>query len=220
MITRSAFYTLTYISAFSGLLPLISCIARFKILSRTLNVLLFYLCVTVLVEAIGFLLSTYNIQNYSVKNIYTFTECTCICLMYYLQIKNSLVKKILVSVYVIFLTLSVLLLVLMKAYNRPDHVINSLEGWIVLMTGSYYLFELYSDLSIQSLSGYYFTWINAGLLIYFSASLFMFFFNDYIEKIGLARYYKIYSIHLTANILLNILISIGVWKTTPIRTSC
>lgn len=214
MINRGVFDILSHSSSISGVIPFFICIIRFRLLNKILKILFFYLGITVFIEATSYFLTTNNIQNYFIKNSYTFIECTCIFLMYYFQFKSLLAKKVLLLAYLFFFILSAALLIFMGAYNKPDNIINSLEAWMVIMTGSYYMFELYSDLTIPSLTNYYFTWVNIALLLYFSISLFMFLFNSYLERCGLRQYYEIYSLHLVGNITFNLLLTVGIWKTT------
>lgn len=215
MINRGVFDYLIYGSWISGVIPFLFSVIKFKTLNQTMRVLLFYLTVTVIMETASFFLTSNGVQNYALENTYTFIEGTCIFLMYYLQFKNPLAKKILIGAYLFFFILSGFLLIFMGAYNKPDNIINSLEAWMVLMFGTYYLYTLYSDLSIPKLTDYYFTWINVAIQLYFCVSMLIFFFNNYLEKGGLTQYYNIYSIHLIGNMLFNLLLTIGIWKTTP-----
>ncbi|MBN8694686.1 MAG: hypothetical protein J0L69_15940 [Bacteroidetes bacterium] len=57
-----------------------------------------------------------------------------------------------------------------------------------------------------------FFWINIAVLFYFSGSLFLFLFGNYLISQGNKTYMEMYKIHTFVNAVWYLFISIGFWK--------
>lgn len=55
-------------------------------------------------------------------------------------------------------------------------------------------------------------WINAGVLLYFSASLIVFLFSDYTSQLSIEMSRNIWSIHALFNLLFSCLLAVGIFK--------
>ena len=73
-----------------------------------------------------------------------------------------------------------------------------------------YYYKLLKDLKVRYLERNPMFWINTGILIYFSGSLFLFIFSNYILK-NVQLNILFWAIHAGLNIFIHIFYAIGLW---------
>lgn len=206
------FNTLKYISAISVISPLIACILKIKTLDLTLRVLFVYVAISALSEICSYFFITNNIHNYIVRNTYTFLELTSLTILYFIQFQENKSRTVIVVAYFLIVILTLIIFFCLGKFNEPDNIVSTIESAFFIILSYVYIYKLMKDIANSSFSESYFIWINNAILIYFSLTFVLFLFIGYIEKFRIEGYYFVYSLHLIANVLLNVLISIGVWK--------
>jgi hypothetical protein len=209
---HALYNAVTYVSIISVLVPLGSCIIRFKALNRELRALFFYIIISVMTDVISVILSKNYIQNIGVQNVFTILECTCISYIYLLRFETVKSKNIIKIFYISFLAMALFIFFFREGYQKSNSLISTLEACFIITLSTAYFYKLMKELAIYKLNDYYFFWINSAFLIYFSMSFFMFLFDSYLERFDLAIFYFIYSFQLITNIAFNIILATGVWK--------
>lgn len=212
MTINTIFSVIKYSSALSILIPITFCIINFKTLNNLLRVLFFYCVITVLMEGIGFFLFIANENTYMVQNSFTLLETTLLLIIYYLKFETKNQKRLIVSFYCLFIALSIYLFIIKKGFNKQDNILNTFESAVFMSCAYFYFFILMKELKILKITDDYFTWINAAILIYFSAGFVMFLFNEYIENLYINLFYLVYCLYLISSIAFNIILSMGIWK--------
>ncbi len=212
MTSQSIYNAVSHVSALSVLIPLGFCLNDIRTLNKLLRVLFLYILVSMFAEIGGLILSQNKIHNYLLQHIFTIIECGLIAWIYLFQFVNKWHKTIVYVVFCIFLLTSIVILIFKGGYNRGDSILSTFESCFIMTLSGIYILKNLREITLSKLSDSYFSWLNAGFLIYFSTSFFLFLFNDYIESCELTIAYILYSLHLISNIAYNILLGIGVWK--------
>lgn len=212
MTPQSIYNSISYVSAASVLIPFFVCILNFKTLNASLRVLFLYVLISIGFEAIGLILSKNKIHNYLFQHLFTILECTLIVRIYLFQFETKLHKTLIYSIFSGFLLLSLILLFFKGGFNQGDNVISTFESCFIIVLSCAYLLKTLKEITLSKSNNFYFFWLNAGFLLYFSTAFFLFLFDAYLEKLDLPTFYLIYSLHLISNIVYNSLLAIGVWK--------
>jgi hypothetical protein len=211
--TIGSFYNIIkYCSALSILMPFFLCVLKYKTLNRVLRVLFLYFIVTALAEIIGYTLMVKNLQTYVVQNTFTLFETALILYIYYLKFEAKSMKSIIIIFAAVFFLLAVFLLFIKQGINKQDNVLNTIESAFLMGLAYSYFYNLTNEVNVNKLSDFYFTWINAGVLIYFSGGFVMFLFNEYIEGFFIQQFYLVYCLYLFASIVYHILLTVGIWR--------
>ncbi|MDQ1087639.1 MULTISPECIES: hypothetical protein [unclassified Siphonobacter] len=198
---------LRHISIAFVLLPFIVGLLRFHYLKEDYKLLLGYLTASVLVETWGeitfFMNSKGNMIGY---NIYTILEVTLLGLLYVKFIKTKLFKRIvLISIVAFDLLATVRCLIDPHAY---DDLSWSLSNALLITYVLLFFYDLLKQPEIAVLTKYPMFWISAGILIFFSGTIFVFLFGKYIiadmDTMG-----DLWDMIKWLNIFYNILLTIG-----------
>ena len=198
---------LHHVSIAFVLLPFMIGVLRFNYLKEDYKLLLGYLTASVLVETWGevtFLMGyKVNMVGY---NIYTILEVTLLGLLYVRFIKTKLLKKIiLVSVIVFDLLATVRCIIDPHSY---DDLGWSLSSALLITYVLLFFYDLLKQPEIAVLTKYPMFWISAGILIFFSGTIFVFLFGKYIiadmDTMG-----DLWDMIKWLNIFYNILLTIG-----------
>ena len=204
---------LTYSSIISILIPLICCVIKYKTHSTILWVLFTYIIFSTLTEILSLFLPNYSIKNYFLsQNIFAVTEFLLISVLYYLEFKIKITQRIILYISIAYICFVLIELGITGKYLQANTIISLIEACILSMFAIYFFFNVQTELSIPRLTDYSFFWINCGVAIYFSTSIILFAFDDYISKCGEKEVEQLWGLHLFCNILYNILLSVGVWK--------
>ena len=211
--TIGVFYNIVkYCSAFSVLIPVFFCILKYKALNNVLRVLFLYLIIAATAEVIGYSLLIKNSQTYVIQNSFTLLETTLILIIYYLKFERKGVKHIILVFACLFYSLAIYLLFFRGGLYKQDNILNSFESAFFMFLAYLYFYNLANEINIENLNEFYFTWINTGILIYFSTGFVMFLFNEYIESFFIQQFYLVYCLYLIVSIVYHIVLSIGIWR--------
>ena len=200
-------------TTFICVIPICIGILNFRKLPPILKPVLTLLFIVFITECLNKILSYYIDSTYPITRTYTLLEFICLTLFYKLFFKDH------VKPYVFYLALVAFTLValadafLINSIYRSDTIASATEGIMVLCysLGAFYLIMrkmLYEDVLKAP-----FFWINSAYLIYFSGTLFLFVFLNYIIKSQPNYFYQLYFINSLLNLVSYTLISIGFWKT-------
>ena len=210
---QTLFDVLNHSSSISVILPLVCSILKFKTLNTELRVLFLYLILSALAEGLGFVFIKNNIQTYLVYNAFTVLECLLLTFIYFNRFELKSTRTIIVFFNSIFLVLAFYILVIRGKYSMQDSVLSTYEAAFLIALSGGYIIKVMREINISRLKEVHFTWINVGILIYFSMAILLFLFYSYIEKRGLKTYNNLYSLHWLTNIGYNVLLATGIWKT-------
>ena len=98
-------------------------------------------------------------------------------------------------------------------FHVQSSILSTYEAALLIGLSGGYILKVMREINISRLKEAHFTWINVGVLLYFSMAILLFLFFSYIEKRGMKTYNSLYSLHWITNIGYNVLLATGIWKT-------
>ncbi|RYD56262.1 MAG: hypothetical protein EOP56_13085 [Sphingobacteriales bacterium] len=188
------------------LLPLTIALRRYKYLPVALKWFIGYLLLGVLTNVIVKTLATQGINNMPVFHVYTILEFSLLSI-FFRQLffrRLHLILPIIAVVFTVFCLTNMLLWQPISEYNSYSR---SAEAILIMVYAIIYFKEALDDQHAipQKLTV---TWINAGLLLYFSGSLFLFICGNYILA-NVSLNTIIWNIHASMVLLMYILFAVG-----------
>lgn len=169
------------------MISLIIEIVTLFLMKRNINTLIIFNCFTVL--GFVFLFSFYSNFVDSVR-------------------KTQLNKIILL----VFLLIAVIDLFFINGFKRVNTLTVSIESITLIIYSLFSFYLIMSRMLFEDLLQAPFFWINIAVLFYFSGSLFLFLFGNYLISQGNKAYMEMYKIHTFVNAIWYLFISIGFWK--------
>jgi hypothetical protein len=202
-----------YIVPFSGIIPLGIGLYKFSRLEPGLRIITCYLLLSVSCSAAGTVLASHNMNNMPVAHVYTFLELILLSAFYLSIFRRSLFRYL-----IAFLSLALLIFLVMdtllpgKIYHFNNNG-KSLEALLIILCAvGYFISALdHTDNNKTTRSNPSLTYINAGLLLYFSSSLILFIINT-IDPRYITISIVVWDMHASFLLLMFILFSRALWK--------
>jgi hypothetical protein len=202
-----------YVVPFSGIIPLAFGIYKFRHLERGLRIITYYLLLSISCSMVGTLFASQNMNNMPVIHIYTFLELMLLSWFYLTIFKRPIIRwSILLSAtsLLVFLVIDTLLFGRIYRFNNNGKSLEALL--VILLAVSYFIRALdHTDKATAKNSNPAFTYINAGLLLYFSSSLILFIINT-IDPRYASISFVVWDMHASFLLLMFVLFSIALWK--------
>ena len=206
---------LNYASACSILIPLACSAIKFRTLNHVLRVLFIYLVISSLTEFLNPIAARISISSYNaLQNGFTFVEFLLVTTVYFFQLKNSILGKVLISIALLFSCLFLVIFIYGKNYLNADSIVKPIEAAIMIVFAICYYFKVLKELMDKTaiVEDYYFTFINAAILIYFASSFLIFLFAPYLATCPKRIFQFIWILNSIANITYNSILTLGIWK--------
>lgn len=209
--------SITYISNFSDLLPLVFFLLFKKNNNeKSLRVIFYYVLYCIVNEAIGYYFYEIHFKNiFIVFAIYTVVEFSFFCFFYYYAMPSGGMKKAVLPIWGLFFTFSCIDFFLINQMNAFDSITSGVESiFIILLCINYLVVQLKgsNNLFVYSTSNF---WIVITFLIYLSGTFFLYIMTENMIK---DRAFRIQYLIINSafNILKNVLLSIAMlMKETP-----
>lgn len=201
------FFTL---ASYSTLIPLIVAIYNRNKLDYPLKYLSYLIYFSACIEIISAILWWQEENNLPLLHIFVVVEFILIGWMYQLhlyKLYNRYLIPVLIVAFSIFSIINSLFIQSIYTFNTYARPIGNLL--FIIFAISYY-YKLLKELKIRYLERNPMFWINTGILIYFSGSLFLFIFSNYLLKQTQLNN-LFWSIHAGLNVFINVLYAIGLW---------
>lgn len=203
-------FKLNTASAISVSLPLFVGIIFFKKHSVPLRYIVYLLLATVLVEVAARVLIVYKQPNLPLLHIYTPLQFALIAWVYQLYLHKIYPRYLIPIVILIFSAYSLINSLFIQSIFTFNTYARAIENILLIILALSYFYKMLRELKVKYLEKHPMFWINSGVLIYFSGSLFIFIFSNYIlPSQSLSQFFWI--IHAFLNIFINIFYAIGLW---------
>lgn len=200
-----------YVVPFSGIIPLGIGLYKFRSLDSALRIMTCYLLLSIGCSIAGSVLAAQNINNMPVGHIYTFLELILLSAFYLNIFKQGLFRYLIALLslaLLVFLAMNTLLPGKIYHFNNNG---KSLEALLfILCSVGYFISALDTDHKAAK-SSPVLTYINAGLLLYFSSSLILFIINT-IDVRYVTMSILIWDMHASFLLLMFMLFSRALWK--------
>lgn len=115
-----------------------------------------------------------------------------------------------------FTVYAVLNSIFVEPITQFNDIARTVSGLFIISFTLLYFYKLLQELKVQRLEKEPMFWLSTGLLLYFSASLFIFLFGNYIRP-SVKLSFTFWGIHAIVNILLCVFYAIALWI-KPLKT--
>jgi len=211
--TASSFFYIGIISTCICLLPFIVSVINFRKIDLILKPVFWLLVINVVVEIVGVVLFHLNLSNNFILHYYTVVEFGLISLFYSFFFKSYfklLLINLLIPVFLLAAFIDYKVYGLYSSYNFSP----SVECIILVFYSLFFFFYVLIILIFVVFLAMPIFWINTAVLFYFSGNLILFVFSNYLAKSDPLGYVVLWSvIHTFFNVLFNVVLSVGFWKT-------
>ena len=200
----------TYLSMFSIIIPVLVVAIRWKTMNDLQRLIRNLVIVTFFSEAIIYALTFFTVNNLPVVHLFTVLQFAILVWVLRKGLKPSFSKKRSWALIFLFSCFAIVDAVFLNGIFNFNSYSRPLASFILLILVLSFFHKTLKELKIKSLHQEPIFWINIGVLIYFSGSLFIFLFTNYIKASNEALF-TLWGIHAIFNILLNISYSIALW---------
>lgn len=204
----------------SVLVPLLIGISINRRRDSYVKILIIGLLISAFTDSINLLFFRRNhLPTAILFHIYTVLEFCVLALLYKHLFHKERIKKNINIVILLFFVFKILDISFFTSIQESDTLAMTLESVVMITFGILYFDQVLREMVIPNLEKHPVFWINSGILIYFSGSLFLFLFSDFIFSFsGQISYWSFWSIHSLLTIIKYTLFSIGLWlQKWPLR---
>jgi len=218
---------ISYLSAFSPLLPLCLILRRRRLLGKRVFILLLGLLITSLVsDLVCYVLAKSHISTMSVVNVYFIVEFLILSALYAYLLAD--VKKYIYTIAIACASF----FVINSIYVQGVEVVQSYTATLCSVITIGYCLILFHDLigNLPSffISRNYLFWLNTGVVYYYSFNLLLFIFSTYVFlNLSRQEVMAVWLFHNLNNIIKHILFSIAIYRgvkavvnTQPSTSNC
>jgi len=202
----------------SILVPITIGVYRYKNLGKAMNTIFFYLVLNGLISLLVRYLASYKMNNLPILHVFTILEFLCISIFYIQTLKDKMIKRIIVSMMVIFPLACVINFMYFQDITRFNTNTRPLEALLVMIYSLLYFAQNTNDTFEKKWEESPINWVSSGLLLYFSGALFIFSFSNYTSSDMNTRYQQlnllIWNIHATLLLIMYLLFAKGFSKCT------
>lgn len=193
--------------------PFLLSVVRYNRLSKALKIITWYLMLSVLTQAISLFLWKKSINNLPVLHVFTVLEFILLFAYYSFQSKPLLTRFWFYAILVLFLLFALLDAFVLENLHSFNIYSRSLEAFIFIgCTVHWFIRSLTIESKVIFREQNALKYMNAGFFIYFSGSLILFAFSNYINHLGRPLLMNIWTLHTLLLIVLYLFILTGFCK--------
>lgn len=195
------------------LLPTLVAITAKKKHSVEFKTILYYLILSALTQTISFILWKQSINNLPILHLYTLLEFLILLRFYSLLLKDFFSNAIFISFAILFSAFAIIDSLLLENIFTFNTLGRSVEALIIIFLSICWFIKIVSSDETLNLSRYKgINYMNGGFLIYYSGSIVLFSFSNYINQLAHPLLMNIWTIHTLLAVLLYLIITLGLWK--------
>ena len=199
-------------SNISLLIPLAVYISRITYASRRVHIVGTIIIVAGLCDIVGFVLFSSQQSTVIVFNLY-YALLFFLLTWFYYEVLFLNTRRIMVWIgLAVYLQSFILVTVYIQGFLEYQTLMWLITAIIMIIYSVAYFFYSLSTIPTTSYFGNSFIWINAGVMIYFTLSLFLFVMGDYIfSEMDKLLGSIVWSAHNVNNIIKNVLFAVGIF---------
>jgi hypothetical protein len=202
----------SYLTPASVLIPLIIGIRYYKVLDTSCRFLISFLSFSVLSSILGLVFAFIFHNNLIINRLYTIGEFILLSSFYYHQFSSSTIRRSIIVTAFAFTALCIYLMLVFADVARFDDYSTSTESLLLIILSLTLTINRSNSLpEAKRWESEPVNWFNAGILLYFSGSLFVFLTFNYLWLLSSIRHIA-WTIHDTLLILLSLSFTIGFYK--------
>lgn len=202
-------------SAYMIIGPILIGFLRFNKLEKHIKLLLYYLCVSAMVEMYGLLLVEKGTNNLFLFHISSFVEIIFLLWVYFKESKSFLSKNklyFLLGLNCFIAFGDAFLWGSLKIFNAYSLTVGSV---ILIFVSIRYYYLLMKNLNVKRIERSAMFWVNTGVLIYYAGNLFTFAGTKFLSR-SLSDFYLMWGLHSIMNIVMLLMFSTAfIWSRKP-----
>jgi hypothetical protein len=173
----------------------------------------YYLILAVLTQALSLYLWSLGKNNLPILHGYTILEFVVIIWLYKIVILEKISEKLFILLLISFIVFSILDSIMIESMYSFNTYCRSIEALIfVLLSMIWFTNRLSKNVSEEFTINNGVDYIIGGFFIYFSGSIVLFSFSNYINNLTYSLALNIWSFHTMLLLLMYILITVGLYK--------
>ena len=184
---------------------------RYSKLSEELRPIAYYIFLSVITETVVLIYSKNQWKNLPLLHFYTLVEFYILYRFFLVSLRGFIPERLISRIATCYLILSGLNSVFVQTLNEYNSNARGVGSFLIILGSLALFYRIISEMKVLRLGQYPLFWINAGLLIYFSSSFFLFIMSNYILKLNNTLNMYIWIVHAILNVILYTMISIGLW---------
>ncbi len=178
--------------------------------SAELKPLIFYLSLSCITQVVSLWLWASSINNLPVLHVYTILEFNILMWFYLIVFNDARAKKVILYICLLFTAFAIVDSALLESIFIFNTLGRSIEALLIIAMSLVYFIYSLSNENLNPLINLRQTkYINIGIFIYFSGSIVLFTFNNYIIALAQNLVLNIWSIHTVLLVLFYIIITIS-----------
>jgi|GEM_PF-2935738 len=196
-----------------SLFPFLGALINIKKIKECLLPVFVLLFVNVAVEIIATIYIEFDKNTNEILHVFTVIEFSLLSLFFAFFFKKYF------NPIVIYISIPLFFIVAYVDYkinglNSADNFSVSVESFILVIYTLFFFYYVLKNLIFDNLLAQPVFWISTAVLFYFSGNFVLFVFANYMMRVDLDKYLLLWSIiHTFFNVLYNIFLGIGIWKT-------
>lgn len=203
-------WLITNVSKYSVALPALIGVFVYFRLENTQKVILLLVLISVLSEVSAHILGFTGAGQTVVYYLFTCFEFGLLTYVFAHGIRPFFKPSFFVTIAFFLLFFTVLDMFWISGIAQFNSYSTAVEGLILIFFSLTFFYKTLHELKIRYLEREPLFWISTGVLLYFSSSLFIFLFTNYVNS-STAALFLIWSVHGIFSILLNVFYSTALW---------
>lgn len=203
-------------ASFFCIVPLMIGFYNWKFINLKSIPVFILLVIVLLVECINQYSSYRGYNTYPITRIYTLIEFMCLTVFYKRFFQTQINAYFFYLIMIGFAIIALIDAFLINSIYKSDTIAFAVEAITMLIFSVLSFYVIMKNMLYEKITDEPFFWINSAYLIYFSGTLFLFIFLNYILKNKPEYFIQLYFINSLLNLLSYSLISVGLWKTRKV----
>jgi len=201
----------SYVIPLCIVIPIIIALFRYRFLSFSFKVLLWFLLFSSVGNAINIILANYHVATTTLFHIYTIFEFAFITWFYNIVFAEKS-RYILIALVIIFTILCVINFFFIQSGAEVDTYTGTLEAVIIIGYTILYFFKQSSNEQNITWVQNGLNWINISFLIYYGCGLCMFISTNYLSRASQSVNLIVWSVFDTILLIEYLLFAVGFYK--------
>lgn len=197
-----------HLSSSSAILPVILGVTQYRRASADFKLISWLVITSASADVISLLLMQIGTNTWPIVNLFFIIQFALLFAVFNQHLKSNFLKAA-----VVVLTFFALLnYILIQTPEKFNSYTTYAGGIFIMILSMDYLYRLMRDLSAERIQDLPMFWIAFGVLVYFSGTLFLFLFNNYLIEHQPGNHQYMWILHNVLNIIKNGFLAIGLWK--------
>lgn len=197
-----------YFSSLSAFLPLLLGLTHSKRIPSNLKCIVWLSAASVFADALSLLLLNRDISNWFIVDLFFIVQFSLL----YTCFRSSLSNRYLEISFWLFFVFAIVNYAFLEQQNTFNTTTAYVGGIFLMSVALFYLQKLLRENVRESVTNLPLLWISYGILTYYSGTLFLFLFNNYLVMHYPQSHYFIWMLHNILNIAKNVFFSVALWK--------